>query len=67
MLAIKEYIRYLYSNSTIIIMLRKTFLTICMALIGMGVQAQNYKYVTVPGDIMQTRIYTLDNGLKVYL
>ena len=24
-------------------------------------------YVTVPGDPMQTRIYTLDNGLKVYL
>ena len=25
------------------------------------------EYVTVPGDMMQTRIYTLDNGLKVYL
>ena len=24
-------------------------------------------YVTVPGDKMQTRIYTLENGLKVYL
>ena len=24
-------------------------------------------YVTVPGDLMKTRIYTLDNGLKVYL
>ena len=24
-------------------------------------------YVTVPGDMMKTRIYTLDNGLKVYL
>ena len=24
-------------------------------------------YVSVPGDPMQTRIYTLDNGLKVYL
>ncbi|MBR5686908.1 MAG: insulinase family protein [Prevotella sp.] len=48
-------------------MLKKAFLTICLALIGMGMQAQNYKYETVPGDIMQTRIYTLDNGLKVYL
>ena len=29
--------------------------------------AKDYKYETVPGDLMQTRIYTLDNGLKVYL
>ena len=29
--------------------------------------AKDYKYETVPGDMMQTRIYTLDNGLKVYL
>ena len=48
-------------------MLKKVFLTICLALIGMGLQAKDYPYVTVPGDIMQTRIYTLDNGLKVYL
>ncbi len=26
-----------------------------------------YKYETVMGDMTQTRIYTLDNGLKVYL
>ena len=26
-----------------------------------------YKYETVKGDLSQTRIYTLDNGLKVYL
>ena len=26
-----------------------------------------YKYETVPGDPMKTRIYTLNNGLKVYL
>ncbi|SFG43585.1 pitrilysin family protein [Prevotella sp. KH2C16] len=30
-------------------------------------QAKDYKYTTVKGDPMQTRIYTLDNGLKVYL
>ncbi len=30
-------------------------------------QAKDYKYTTVPGDLMKTRIYTLDNGLKVYL
>ena len=29
--------------------------------------AKDYKYETVPGDLMQTRIYTLDNGLKVFL
>lgn len=31
------------------------------------VGAKEYKYQTVPGDLMKTRIYTLDNGLKVYL
>jgi len=29
--------------------------------------AKDYKYETVAGDPMHTRIYTLDNGLKVYL
>ena len=29
--------------------------------------AKTYEYKTVKGDAMQTRIYTLDNGLKVYL
>ena len=38
----------------------------CMML-GMSAQAKDYKYETVKGDLMQTRIYTLDNGLKVYL
>ena len=28
---------------------------------------KSYKYETVPNDPTQTRIYTLDNGLKVYL
>jgi predicted Zn-dependent peptidase len=28
---------------------------------------EKYKYETVPGDPTNTRIYTLDNGLKVYL
>ena len=26
-----------------------------------------YKYETVKGDPMNTKIYTLDNGLKVYM
>ena len=29
--------------------------------------ARDYKYETVEGDLTKTRIYTLDNGLKVYL
>ncbi len=33
----------------------------------LGINAKDYKYTTVKGDPMQTRIYTLDNGLKVYL
>ena len=45
----------------------KLFMTICAVALGMSVQAKEYKYVTVPGDMMKTRIYTLDNGLKVYL
>ena len=36
------------------------------AVVGQAV-AKDYKYTTVAGDQMQTRIYTLDNGLKVYL
>ena len=41
---------------------------ICLgALATLGVQAKDYKYETVPGDPMHARIYTLDNGLKVYL
>ncbi len=33
----------------------------------LSVQAKDYKYKTVEGDLTKTRIYTLDNGLKVYL
>ena len=36
-------------------------------MLGMSAQAKDYKYETVDGDLMKTRIYTLDNGLKVYL
>ena len=36
-------------------------------LLSMSAQAKDYKYETVDGDKMNTRIYTLDNGLKVYL
>ena len=36
-------------------------------MLGMSAQAKDYKFTTVEGDLMKTRIYTLDNGLKVYL
>ena len=45
----------------------KVLLTIGAMMLGMSIQANDYQYATVPGDLMQTRIYTLDNGLKVYL
>ncbi len=41
-----------------------------MAVLLMGAlnaNAKDYHYTTVPGDAMKTRIYTLDNGLKVYM
>lgn len=34
---------------------------------GMSAQTKNYKYESVKGDLTNARIYTLDNGLKVYL
>ena len=45
----------------------KLILTGCLIALGMNAQAKDYKYETVDGDLMKTRIYTLDNGLKVYL
>ena len=34
---------------------------------SLNATAKDYHYTTVPGDAMKTRIYTLDNGLKVYM
>ena len=45
----------------------KILLTACLVALGMSAQAKNYDYKTVDGDLTKTRIYTLDNGLKVYL
>ncbi len=45
----------------------KFLLTIVAMALGMSAQAKDFRYVTVPGDKMQTRVYTLDNGLKVFL
>lgn len=48
-------------------MKQKIWLFICLMVLGMSATAKDYKYKTVQGDLTQTRIYTLDNGLKVYL
>jgi len=45
----------------------KMLLTACLMLLSLGSQAKDYKYKTVEGDLTKTRLYTLDNGLKVYL
>lgn len=49
--------------------MKKLNLLICLFLIitGLSATAREYKYQTVNGDLMKTRIYTLDNGLTVYL
>ena len=45
----------------------KLILTTLLMALGMSAQAKDYAYKTVEGDLTKTRIYTLDNGLKVYL
>ena len=46
--------------------LKLLFAAACMVL-SMSAQAKDYKFETVEGDMMKTRIYKLDNGLTVYL
>ena len=41
--------------------------TVLLALMTACGNGSKFKYDSVPNDPMQTRIYTLDNGLKVYL
>ena len=46
----------------------KTKLLLFVAVLGLGLSScSKYKYEEVKGDLSKTRIYTLDNGLKVYL
>ena len=45
----------------------RNILAMALLMFVMSVSAKDYKYQTVAGDAMQSRIYTLDNGLKVYL
>lgn len=49
--------------------MKKLFLSTLMIALMLGsVTAQKqYKYETVPNDPIKARIYTLDNGLKVYM
>lgn len=47
--------------------MKKYFSLVVALLASFSLSAKDYKYSTVSGDPMQTRIYTLDNGLKVYL
>ena len=45
----------------------KTALFVLLLALTLPLAAKEYKYQTVPGDLMNTRIYMLDNGLTVYL
>jgi predicted Zn-dependent peptidase len=45
----------------------KTVLFLLTALLCVSCAQSKYKYESVPNDPMKTRIYTLENGLKVYL
>ena len=47
--------------------MKKLFVILGLAMLIVSAQAKEYKYAEVAGDLMKTRIYTLDNGLKVYL
>ena len=45
----------------------KKILVAIMAFVALSVQAKEYTYTTVENDPIQARIYTLENGLTVYL
>ena len=45
----------------------KRFIIIAAAAIALLSGCSQYKYETVAGDPMETKMYTLDNGLKVYM
>lgn len=48
-------------------MIRKLLLFSIAFIATLGAGAKSYNYTTVEGDPMRTRIYTLDNGLTVYM
>lgn len=47
--------------------IKHLFLLAAVALSTVSATAKDYHYTTFEGDLMHTRIYTLDNGLKVYM
>ena len=55
-----KYISLLFIDD----MIRHLFVVAACVMLGMSAQAKDYKYETVEGDMMQTRIYTLDNGFE---
>ena len=49
-------------------MRQKIFLLTIITVLTAGIlPAKDYPFVSVKNDLMRTRIYTLDNGLKIYL
>ena len=49
-------------------MRRKFFLFLAVLLsAATALSAKDYPYKSVDGDMMHSRLYTLDNGMKVYL
>ena len=45
----------------------KRLFSLVLLVSALCLQAKDYTYMTVQGDPMHARIYTLDNGLKVYM
>lgn len=45
----------------------RIFISLFVLLCFTEIKAQDYKYESIPGDPLNARIYTLSNGLKVYL
>ncbi|MGM9732932.1 MAG: M16 family metallopeptidase [Prevotella sp.] len=48
-------------------MKKRILSALCAMALLLPAQAKDYKYETVQGDLMKSRIYTLDNGMKVYM
>ena len=58
----------LVRNSFLTLSIMRKFLLFAVVIAAMLAAAcSKYKYETVAGDPLNTRIYTLDNGLKVYM
>ena len=62
-----DYRTMMYANQTDIMMRCKLWMILLAVLPIAALGGSERKYEAVEGDLMKTRIYTLDNGLKVYL